>query len=106
MGKTETSCLKSLKAFKKKLSKKYPVEKMILYGSRARGDFLKHSDVDIIIVSSAFKDIPFSLRMYEAGKYWQEDLALEAFCYTPEEFAYKEKESTYMKHILKEGIVV
>ena len=49
MGQTKTSALKEVRAFKKILSKKMKIEQMILYGSRARGDYLKQSDVDVIV---------------------------------------------------------
>ena len=106
MGKAEASTVKELRAFKQLLSKRMVVQQMILYGSRARGDYLKHSDVDVIVVSDGFKSIPFLERIYQTSKYWKYDLPLEVFCYTSEEFAEKKKESSYMKMILKEGISV
>ena len=59
MGQTKTSALKEVRAFKKILSKKMKIEQMILYGSRARGDYLKQSDVDVIVVSDAYASVPF-----------------------------------------------
>ncbi len=106
MGKAKASALKELQQFKKVLSKKIKVQQMILYGSRARGDYLKYSDVDVIVVSGAFKTIPFLERIYQTSKSWKWDLPLEVFCYTPEEFETKQKESGYMKMILKEGITI
>lgn len=33
----------------KKLAQKYQIQKVILYGSRARGDFYKTSDIDLAV---------------------------------------------------------
>lgn len=38
---------------KKKLEKKYPISKMALFGSYARGDYNEHSDIDVLV---EFKD--------------------------------------------------
>jgi len=82
------------------------IEQMILYGSRARGDYLKQSDVDVIVVSDAYASVPFLERIYQTSKYWRWNLPLEVFCYTPDEFKMKKKENSYMKIILNEGISV
>lgn len=34
---------------KKELEKKYPISKMALFGSYARGDYNKHSDIDVLV---------------------------------------------------------
>ncbi len=34
---------------KKELEKKYPISKMALFGSYARGDHNKHSDIDVLV---------------------------------------------------------
>lgn len=106
MGKAEAATVKQLKKFKSVLSRKIRVEKMILYGSRARGDALKQSDVDVLLISKDFQGIPFLERMYQSSKLWKYKIPLEMFCYTPEEFARKKKENSYMKMILKEGVPV
>lgn len=40
----------ALLELKKKILKKYPNAEIILYGSRARGDFRKDSDIDLFIL--------------------------------------------------------
>ena len=47
----QKSLTKELALFKKRLSKKMPIDKMIFFGSRAIGKAKKYSDVDLIIVS-------------------------------------------------------
>jgi predicted nucleotidyltransferase len=34
------------------LKANFPIERVILFGSRARGDFHKYSDVDLLLISS------------------------------------------------------
>ena len=34
------------------LKKQFPVQRVILYGSKARGDYDKHSDVDLLLITS------------------------------------------------------
>ncbi|MBN1941179.1 MAG: nucleotidyltransferase domain-containing protein [Candidatus Diapherotrites archaeon] len=93
-----------IKEFVKKVKKKYPIEKAIFFGSRARGDYLKKSDYDIILVSEKFKDLRFTERTAKMYEFWKHAQNIDAFCYTPEEFAAKSKEYGTMKSALKEGI--
>ena len=106
MVQTQASVIKDIKEFKRRLSKKMKVQQLILYGSRARGDFLNQSDVDLIIISNGFKDVPFLERTYQASKLWRWNLPLEVFCYTPEEFESKKKENTYLQKILHEAVFI
>jgi predicted nucleotidyltransferase len=41
---------KILKTFKASLLKKLPVHKVILFGSRARGDAGQYSDMDVVVI--------------------------------------------------------
>lgn len=41
---------KALSELKEKVTEKYPDTKLILYGSKARGDYNKDSDIDLLIV--------------------------------------------------------
>ncbi|MCS7207928.1 MAG: nucleotidyltransferase domain-containing protein [Dehalococcoidia bacterium] len=59
--------------------------KVILFGSRARGDAWEHSDWDVLVVAPEFRDIPFPNRDVLLRRYvrWRR---VDLFCYTPEEF--------------------
>ena len=46
-----------IKTIIKPIAKKYGVEKIILYGSRARGDFHKTSDYDLYIIPGQIKTL-------------------------------------------------
>jgi uncharacterized protein len=74
--------IKKLKLFLKKIKKRFKLENSILFGSRARGDYLLDSDVDLILVSKDFDGIPFRKRMGECLEFWNEEIDLEVICYT------------------------
>lgn len=72
--------------FSRRLRTKLPVERLILFGSRARGDNLLTSDFDFVVVSRAFRSVPFVKRASLVYAAWVENHRLEAICYTPEEW--------------------
>ena len=41
---------KALNELKKKINEKYPGTELILYGSKARGDYHKYSDLDVLVL--------------------------------------------------------
>jgi len=80
------------------------VEKIILFGSRARGDHKKESDYDFIIVSRDFEGIPIFKRI-EMVLDVRENI--DVICLTPEEF---EREKNFIGSVVynavKEGIEI
>ena len=42
----------AIEAASSKLRKDFPVEKIVLFGSKARGDSDEHSDIDLLIITS------------------------------------------------------
>lgn len=95
---------KWLMDFKKKVKAKYAPERMILFGSRARGDNLQESDVDVIIVSKRFQNVPWPRRIGEVAQLWDGLVTLEPLCYTPEEFQQKSKEICIVQYAVNEGV--
>jgi len=93
-------------AFVEKLKKKINIERVIVFGSRARGDYLEDSDVDLIIISKDFEGVSFYERMDKLILLWESPLDLEALCYTPEEFEQKKKEIGIVAEAVKEGIEI
>ena len=96
---------KIVKNFAKKVKKKYPSAKIILFGSRARGDFFKKSDFDFLIIDKNFEKIPFFERMSLFYDFWDFPYDLEVFCYTPEEFKKMIARRGTIQTANKEGIV-
>jgi len=67
----------------------YRVKEAYLFGSYAKGTWLKDSDVDLIIVSRDFEGIPFTKRLDIMNEIiWEEDIEphIEVLPYTPREF--------------------
>ena len=79
---------------------------MIFFGSRVRGDHLKSSDYDLIVVSKDFEGIFFTDRISKMYKYWKSENALEVFCYTPEEFEKKKRQIGIVRQAVEEGMEV
>ncbi len=73
-----------------------PVEKIILFGSAARGEADEYSDLDIIIIKKT--DKPFVARLVEAPLL---PVKADVFVYTPEEFELmKENENPFIMSAL------
>ena len=79
---------------------------VLAFGSRARGDALKHSDLDLLIVSDAFHDVRWldrPVRVIEAiGLTFGADL----LCYTPEEYRQKREELSIVRTASEHGLVL
>jgi len=97
---------REIETFVEKLKKKINIERVIVFGSRARGDYLADSDVDMIIISKDFEGVSFYERMDRLILLWESPLDLEALCYTPEEFEHKKKEIGIVAEAVKEGIEI
>lgn len=79
---------------------------IFLFGSFACGKPDKHSDVDLIIVSSNFNKMDFDKRMdwlqHKRDKTTFQ-IAMDIIGYTPREFRYIDKHSAVMANIKKHG---
>ena len=58
----------------------------ILFGSRINGTPHEWSDLDMIVVSDRFADVPFVNRAYRFKTAVRAHITLGALCYTPQEF--------------------
>jgi len=102
MGKNADSRIKD---FLRRAGEKYRIEQAIFFGSRARGDHLKDSDYDIILVSPDFRGVFCTKRcalMYDFWTHWP--IEIEPLCYTPEEFEVKKTQIGIVSEAIREGI--
>lgn len=106
MGKKPNEVVKELEKFKQKLVKHLTVQKMILFGSTARGQAGKNSDIDLIFVSPEFKGVSPLKRAYAVSKHWDLDYPKDFLCYTQEEFKRMKTLSIVVREALKEGIEI
>ena len=96
--------LKVARKFAKGIKSRFNPEKVIFFGSRVRGDHLKTSDYDFILVSEKFRKVPFIFRASKLYDFWKEKEDIEPLCYTPEEFERKKKQIGIVRQAVKEGI--
>lgn len=89
-----------------RLSKKIKIEKVIIFGSRARGEEEEESDVDLLIISPDFKAKKFRERALGFYKYSELDFPVDFICFTPEEFEKMKSRATIVKEALEEGILI
>jgi uncharacterized protein len=80
--------------------------RVVLFGSRITGQATEASDLDVIIISQAFKKIPFVKRMGELLKAARFPKHVDYFCYTPEEFDRVKESSAIIEQALEEGVEV
>ena len=81
-------------------------EEGYLFGSRARGDHLADSDVDLLIFSRRFRGVKFPWRLVRLQEYWHLPYSLEALPYTREEVQTLLASSGVVAAALKEGVRV
>ncbi len=93
-----------LKNFRKRVDRDIPIERMILFGSRAEGKAKRESDVDLIIVSSRFRRWDFFKRGAKMYDYWDIGYPADFLCYTPEEFNKLSKQISLVADAIKKGI--
>ncbi len=92
--------------FKKTVNRDFPIQTMILFGSRARGKTGRDRDVDLIIVSPRFKWLDFFERGAKMYDYWDLRMPADFLCYTPEEFKKLSRHTTIVSEAIKEGIKI
>ena len=88
------------------LIEKYKPEKIILFGSAARGDASLDSDVDLLIIKSDTP--PYGAdRIMEVSSLIERDVPVDFLVYRPEEFEKRLKMGDpFIELIIKEGKVL
>ncbi len=106
MDRKKNEIILLVKSFKKKISKKTKIDKMILFGSQATGKAKKNSDIDLVIVSKDFEKKKYFERSPELYNLWDNDTDIDLICITPAEFSVKSKQIGLIRQALKEGIII
>ena len=86
--------------------KRYDPEKIILFGSAARGETDEYSDLDFVVIKKTKQR--FIRRLIEVAELIDNDLGqVDVFVYTPEEFQRMiEYENPFIEQVIKEGRVL
>ncbi len=99
---------RGIKGIIDELTKKYLyiIKKIILYGSKARGDFLEDSDIDLLFISesevsraakSEMNDIIYDHEL-------SNDIVVSAIFISESDF--KNKINTFLMRVKKEGVII
>jgi predicted nucleotidyltransferase len=98
--------MKRLSAISKHLKKEYHAQKVILYGSYARGDMTTDSDVDLLVIAPTHER--FFERMATVRRLlrdFRKGLAIAPLVFTEEEINQRKKKGDqFITEILETGI--
>ena len=97
---------KEIQNITKQIIEKYSPEKIILFGSAARGDLHPDSDADFLIIK---KDTPFygADRIRQLSRLIKRNIPVDFLIYRPEEFKKRlEMGDPFLNAILKEGKIL
>ena len=84
--------------------REYDPERIILFGSRARGDADEHSDYDVVVIKRT--DRPFLDRLEAMVPYLRKlNRAVQVLVYTPEEFE-RVREVGFGYLVKKDGVAL
>lgn len=86
------------------LRRHFRPDRVLVFGSRARGEALAHSDLDVLLVSDAFDGLGWLERPLEVIRRCDIRFGVELLCYTPDEFARKRGELGIVRNALEEGV--
>ncbi len=89
-----------------KLVEEFKPEKVIMFGSRVKGTPEKDSDIDVIVISSYFENIPFLRRMPLVLKKAPFPKHVDYICYTPEEYERIKDESSIIADALENSMEI
>lgn len=97
----------TIKRYSKELSELgVEVQRVILYGSYAKGNFRKDSDIDLVVVSDDFKGMNLRKRLEILGIAAVRLMKpIEAYGVTPDEIK-SPVETSFLKEVLNSGVTV
>jgi len=83
------------------LLRRYGVEAAYLFGSWARGEADRLSDIDLIVVARSRR--PFVDRFRDFPELLRAPAGIELLVYTPDEFARLRRTNRFIRHVLREA---
>jgi predicted nucleotidyltransferase len=106
MDKVSTNDEELLQTIVNRIAEGVHPQKIILFGSWARGERGPHSDIDLLVIQES--DLP-RLRRYAQVRrlFWGMGLPMDILVYTPEEFArYQSVPGSFTHTVASEGKVL
>jgi len=96
--------IKALKQHIVSIFKPFDPQRIIIFGSIARGDWDEMSDIDVIVVYRTNKS--FLDRLRELYLSWDIPKAVDILAYTPEEFEQMFQQNFFIQEALNTGEVL
>ncbi len=97
---------RAFRLFLARLERVIKPERVILFGSRARGDHRGTSDFDLLVVSKRFRGVPWIERAPMVIRLWDIPLDVEPICLTPEELKRRSGELSIVGEAVRYGVEV
>lgn len=98
--------VKAAQRLRRRVAQTIPIERMVLFGSRARGDARAESDVDLLLVSPVFEGLSAGKRAAPLYRAWDAELPVDFLCYSPAEFERLRLRTSLVRIALEEGIEI
>lgn len=89
-----------------RLRRRYRPQLVLVFGSRARGEALAESDLDLLVVSERFEGLSFVQRASTLLADLDPPFAVDVLCYTPREFSKKRRELGIVRQAVAEGVAL
>ena len=101
-----TTTYETLKPFLRRVQRAFWPVRIILFGSRARGDAGANSDYDLLIISPAFKQIDFYERHVRVYQLLRERIEVDVICLTPAEYRRRSRKLSIVREAAREGVEI
>lgn len=96
----------AFRRFLGRLRRELRPQRVLLFGSRARGDNRPDSDYDLLVVSDRFGSIPWVRRAALVTILWDLPLDVEPICLTPGEYRRRRNEISIVGEAVREGVAL
>jgi len=106
VGGEEDELMPVLREFKEGVGRVVNLEKMILFGSRAKGAGEESSDVDLLLVSGDFEGVKSFKRSPRFYLMWDAPVDVDIICLTPGELRDKSGHPGIIREAVAGGVAV
>ena len=79
--------VKEIRAFKERSRKRFAIDRIVIFGSAAKGRMGPHSDIDLILTSKRFEGKSFFKRSVGLYSLWKSEYPVDFICLTEKEFS-------------------
>lgn len=95
---------KAIRGFVAAIRRRFRPQRIILFGSRARGEAGEESDYDILIISDVFEGIPEVDRGADVYDFHPGTVSLDVLCLTPQEYEERRHGANIVTVVAREGV--